>query len=110
MGEDADVPQENAAGILLLVALPQEQKSKCPAHPDGSDAAAERGAVEPGGGPGVPGLLVLLGQQQHKGHGQGAVIEAVHVGVIPLLQVGRELARPAGAEVLGGGSALGAKH
>ena len=100
------------AGILLLVASPQEQKIKCPARTGGSDAAAERGAVEPGRGPGAPGLLVLLGQQQHEGHGQGAVVEAVHIGVIPLLQAGRALVRPAGAAgaAVPGGSALGAKH
>lgn len=60
-----------------------------PVVPGGSDAAAERGAVQPGGGPGIPSLLVLLGQQQHEGHGQGTVVEAVHVGVIPLLRAGR---------------------
>lgn len=67
-----------------------------------SDTAAERGAVQLGGGPGAPGLLVLLGQQQHEGHGQGAVVEAVHVGVIPLLEVGRALVKPAGSSGAGG--------
>lgn len=104
------------AGIWLLVAhlhRLRSGKTRAPLGRGGSDAAAERGAVQPGGGPGAPGLLVLLGQQQHEGHGQGAVVEAVHVGVIPLLQAGRALVRPAGAAgaaVLGGGSALGAKH
>lgn len=58
-------------------------------HAGGSDAAAQRGAVEPGRAASPPGLLVLLGQQQHEGHGQGAVVEAVHVGVVPLLQRGK---------------------
>lgn len=65
----------------------QEPKSQCPAWLGTSDTAAECGAVEPGRGPTGPGL-VLLRQQQHKGHRQGAVVEAVHVGVIPLLQWG----------------------
>lgn len=78
-------PKESTAGSTLLVVAALQ----CPgagAGAGGSDAAAERGAVQPGGAAGAPGLLVLLGQQQHEGHGQGAVVEAVHVGVVPLLQ------------------------
>lgn len=78
-------PQESTAGSTLLVVTALQ----CPGTgtgAGGSDAAAERGAVQPGRGASTPGLLVLLGQQQHEGHGQGAVVEAVHVGVVPLLQ------------------------
>lgn len=48
-------------------------------------SAAEGGEGQLGGGPCVPSLLVDLGQQQDKGHGQGTVVEAVNVGVIPFL-------------------------
>ena len=52
-----------------------------------SDAGtAEGGAVQLGGGPCTSGLLVDLGQQQGEGHGQGAVVEAVDVGVVPVLR------------------------
>lgn len=48
-------------------------------------STAEGGEGQLGRGPCVPSLLVDLGQQQDKGHGQGAVVEAVNVGVIPFL-------------------------
>lgn len=52
-----------------------------------SDAGtAEGGAVQLGGGPCTSGLLVDLGQQQGEGHGQGTVVEAVDVGVVPVLR------------------------
>lgn len=97
-------------GTLLLLAPLSHPRSRKPSAlliRGRSDAAAERGAVELGRGPSAPSLLVLLGQQQDEGHGQGAVVEAVHVGVIPLLQTGRALARSAGAV---GAMGLGAKH
>lgn len=51
-----------------------------------SDAsAAQGGEGQLGGGPCIPSLLVDLGQQQDKGHGQGTVVEAVNIGVIPFL-------------------------
>lgn len=89
VGKDTGVPKENPAGRIFLLAAALHQQGAGTRVPGVSDAAAERGAVQPGGGPGTPGLLVLLGQQQHEGHGQGTVVEAVHVGVIPLLQAGR---------------------
>lgn len=49
-------------------------------------STAEGGAVQLGGWPCASSLLVGLGQQQDEGHGQGAVVEAVDVGIIPLLQ------------------------
>lgn len=86
MVERANHPTEEKpwAHMELVGKDPVEQSTVL----GGSDTAAQRGAVEPGGAAGTPGLLVLLGQQQHKGHGQGAVVEAVHVGVVPLLQRG----------------------
>lgn len=52
-----------------------------------SDAgAAQGGAAQLGRGPRVSSLLVDLGQQQDEGQGQGAVVEAVHVGAVPLLR------------------------
>lgn len=52
-----------------------------------SDAGtAEGGAVQLGRGPCASGLLVDLGQQQGEGHGQGTVVEAVDVGVVPVLR------------------------
>lgn len=52
-----------------------------------SDAGtAEGGAVQLGGGPCTSGLLVDLGQQQGEGHGQGTVVEAVNVRVVPVLR------------------------
>lgn len=48
-------------------------------------SATEGGEGQLGWGPRVPSLLVDLGQQQDKGHGQGTVVEAVDVGVIPFL-------------------------
>lgn len=52
-----------------------------------SDAgAAQGGAAQLGWGPRVSSLLVDLGQQQDEGQGQGAVVEAVHVGAVPLLR------------------------
>lgn len=78
-------PQDSTAGSTLLVDAAL-LRPVIGAGAGGSDAAAERGAVQPGRGASTPGLLVLLGQQQHEGHGQGAVVEAVHVGVVPLLQ------------------------
>lgn len=52
-----------------------------------SDAgAAQGGAAQLGRGPRLSSLLVDLGQQQDEGQGQGAVVEAVHVGAVPLLQ------------------------
>lgn len=49
-------------------------------------STAEGGAVQLGGGPRASSLLVDLGQQQDEGHGQGTVVEAVDVGVIPVLR------------------------
>ena len=49
-------------------------------------STAKGGAVQLGGGPRASSLLVDLGQQQDEGHGQGTVVEAVDVGVIPVLQ------------------------
>lgn len=52
-----------------------------------SDAgAAQGGAAQRGRWSRVSSLLVDLGQQQDEGHGQGTVVEAVDVGVVPLLQ------------------------
>lgn len=48
-------------------------------------SAAEGREGQLGGGSCIPSLLVDLGQQQDKGHGQGTVVEAVDVGVIPFL-------------------------
>lgn len=51
-----------------------------------SDAStAQGGAVQLGRGPRGSSLLVDLGQQQNKGHGQGTVVEAVDIGVVPVL-------------------------
>jgi len=49
-------------------------------------AAEEAEEAELGGVPSRPGVAVLLRQQQDEGHGQRQVVEAVHVGVVPLLQ------------------------
>lgn len=48
-------------------------------------SAAEGGEGQFCGSPRIPSLLVDLGQQQDEGHGQGTVVEAVDVGVIPFL-------------------------
>lgn len=48
-------------------------------------SAAEGGEGQLGRGPRIPSLLVDLGQQQDKGHGQGTVVEAVNIGIIPFL-------------------------
>lgn len=49
-------------------------------------STAKAGAVQLGRGPCTPSLPVDLGQQQGEGHGQGTVVEAVDVGVVPILQ------------------------
>lgn len=49
-------------------------------------AAAERQAGDLCSVFSRPGVAVLLGQQQHEGHGQRQMVEAVDVGVVPLLQ------------------------
>lgn len=52
-----------------------------------SDTGTAQGAaVQLGRGPCASSLLVHLGQQQDEGHGQGAVVEAVHISVVPVLQ------------------------
>lgn len=104
LGADASVPKGKCSGQALCFWFhpPRSRKVSAVLTRGSSDTAAERGAVQLGGGPGAPGLLVLLGQQQHEGHGQGAVVEAVHVGVIPLLEVGRALVKPAGSSGAGG--------
>lgn len=48
-------------------------------------SAAEGGEGQLRGVPRIPSLLVDLGQQQDEGHGQGTVVEAVDIGVIPFL-------------------------
>lgn len=48
-------------------------------------AAAERKAGELRRVLSRPGVAILLWQQQDEGHSQGQMVEAVDVGVVPLL-------------------------
>lgn len=83
------------AGIFWCVQQQQQQSStrqnthnsqiKRLGRQDTTYTTAEREAAELGGVPARPCEAVLLGQQQHEGHSQRQVVEAVHVGVVPLL-------------------------
>ena len=53
---------------------------------DDTYAAAQREAAELGGVPLRPRVAVLLRQQQDEGHSQRQMVEAVDVGVVPLLK------------------------
>lgn len=51
-------------------------------------AAAESEAAEFGGVASCSCVAIFLGQQQNEGHGQRQMVEAVDVGVVPLLKRG----------------------